>query len=202
MTGFIGAMGWCLYSAQFTAWLILVRQVSRLENGPSAAFVYHVPTLLNTSQVGLKFIDVMGIRVSHWSLLLRTRGNSRHWDVRSAIGSSGPRLVFYTFALFIVPPLHIMRVINSGGLFLFRHKPHCVGMCQCPLWVIRRHSRRPNVMSALPSKADIRRKRLLDCGLRLFVSKRDRRATNSYNCDISMGTAAPMIHIVDRFQRV
>ena len=31
---------------------------------------------------------------------------------RSAIGSGGPRLIFYTFALFIVPPLHIMRVIG------------------------------------------------------------------------------------------
>lgn len=30
----------------------------------------------------------------------------------SAIGSGGSRLIFYTFALFIVPPLHIMRVIE------------------------------------------------------------------------------------------
>ena len=35
-------------------------------------FVHRVPALLNCSQVGLKFIDVMGIRVSHWSLLLRS----------------------------------------------------------------------------------------------------------------------------------
>jgi hypothetical protein len=28
----------------------------------------------------------------------------------SAIGSGGSRLIFYTFALFMVPPLHIMRV--------------------------------------------------------------------------------------------
>jgi hypothetical protein len=75
MAGFKGAMGWCLYSAQFTAWLILVRQVSRLENGPTkrlprSSIAYQ--TLLNTSQVGLKFIDVMGIGVSHWSLLLRS----------------------------------------------------------------------------------------------------------------------------------
>jgi hypothetical protein len=34
------------------------------------------------------------------------------YRARSAIGSGSPRLIFYTFALFIVPPLHIMRVIE------------------------------------------------------------------------------------------
>jgi hypothetical protein len=30
----------------------------------------------------------------------------------SAIGSGGPRLIFYTLTLFIVPPFHIMWVIE------------------------------------------------------------------------------------------
>ena len=34
MAGFKDATGWWLYSAQFTAWLILVTQVSRLQKGP------------------------------------------------------------------------------------------------------------------------------------------------------------------------
>ena len=55
-------------------------------------------------------------------------------------------------------------------------------------------------MSALPPKADIRRTRLLDHGLRLFVSKWARRATRGYNCDISMGTAAPMVHHLTGFR--
>ena len=55
-------------------------------------------------------------------------------------------------------------------------------------------------MSALPPKADVRRTRLLDHGLRLFVSKWARRATRGYNCDISMGTAAPMIHHLTGFR--
>jgi hypothetical protein len=34
------------------------------------------------------------------------------YRARSAIGSGGPRLISYTHALFIVPPLHIMLVIE------------------------------------------------------------------------------------------
>ena len=36
----------------------------------------------------------------------------RCYRARSAIGSGGPRLIFYTHALFIVPPLHIMPVFE------------------------------------------------------------------------------------------
>jgi hypothetical protein len=36
----------------------------------------------------------------------------------------------------------VERAANSGGLFVFPHKPHCVGMCRCPLWVKSRHMRR------------------------------------------------------------
>jgi hypothetical protein len=44
-----------------------------------AAFVNHVPTFLNPPQVGVQFIDVVGI--CHWSLLPPIiRGKSRHRD--------------------------------------------------------------------------------------------------------------------------